>query len=71
MKYTVWENDVDGNRKFAEFDSLEKARECVMSNRSRGFNVYARDESGETVCPSYKRDTRTLSDLYAKPFLSH
>lgn len=63
MKYTVWNNDEFGVRKVAEFDSLEKARECVMSNRSRGFNVYARDENGETVCPTYKRD--------ATPFLSH
>ena len=62
MKYTVWENDIDGNRKFAEFDSLEEAKDFVIRNRSRGFNVYARDENGETVFPSYKRS--------ATPFLS-
>lgn len=63
MEYTVWNNDEFGVRKVAEFDSLEKAKECVMYNRGHGFNVYARDENGETVFPSYKRN--------ATPFLSH
>lgn len=63
MKYTVWNNDEFGVRKVAEFDDLEKAKDCVSYNRGRGFNTYARDENGETVYPTYKRNTT--------PFLSH
>lgn len=63
MKYTVWENDIDLRRKVAEFDSLDRATDCAKINRGLGFNVFVKDENGETVCPTYKHN--------ATSFLSH